>query len=432
MHIMIFTDSFLPKIDGVAVSVWGFSQLLAERGHRITICCPRYGSDDPAVMGENIRVLRFRGLSLPSYPDIKIILPSLRRIRKTVADNPPDLIHIQSPGLLGLYGILTAKRYGLPLVGSYHTLVSEQSTYISPLRLLRVDGLARRLHIRKKSKDDRENQRDHFLHKSRSQRAIQKICNMIYETNDLIITPSRLIKDTLRDQDVKTEIEVVSNGLDLQSFHGQIKTSPSRPLRLLHVGRISFEKNCEIVIEAFARVKKSLPDARLDIIGDGPALPSLKILAERLGLEGEVSFAGFVPRERLASLYPRYDIFLTASTMETQGLVVLEAIASGLPCAGVDAYALPELIRHGKNGFICRPFDPGEMAAHIITIAGDRRLYRTFSANGLQIAAEHDIVSCANRLEGIYYREIKKKSDIIRHRRLYGAVPSHGPGRATC
>ncbi len=79
MHIMIFTDSFLPKIDGVAISVSGFSELLSERGHRITICCPRYGADDPAGMGENIRVLRIRGLSLPSYPDLKIALPELIR-----------------------------------------------------------------------------------------------------------------------------------------------------------------------------------------------------------------------------------------------------------------------------------------------------------------------------------------------------------------
>lgn len=430
MHIMIFTDSYLPKIDGVAISIAGFSKLIAGRGHRITICCPRYGVDDPAGMGANIRVIRFRGLSLPSYPDIKIILPSLRRIKKTVADNPPDLIHIQSPGLLGLYGILTAKRHGLPLVGSYHTLVSEQSTYISTLRLIGIDRFVRFLGILKKHDGDNEEHRNQFIRKTRAKKMIQRICNLIYETNDLIITPSQIIKNTLRDQGVKTKIEVLSNGLDLQSFRGQIKTSPSKPLRLLHVGRISFEKNCGIAIEAFARVKKSLPDAKLDIIGDGPALPSLKNLAERLGLEGDVSFAGFVPRERLAALYPQYDIFLTASTMETQGLVVLEAIASGLPCVGVDAYALPELIHHGKNGFICRPFDPGEMAAHIITIAGDRRLYRAFSANGLQIAAEHDIVSCANRLEGIYFSEIRKKSGITRYRRFFNAAPSHGIGRS--
>jgi len=210
--------------------------------------------------------------------------------------------------------------------------------------------------------------------------------------------------------------------MDLSVFRGAVKKAPGSPPRLLHVGRISFPKNCDVVLEAFALIRRSVPGATLTIVGDGPALASLKTLAERLGIADAVDFPGFVPRSELPALYPRYDLFLTASTMETQGLVVLEAIASGLPCVGVDAYALPELIHHGENGFIARPFDPEEMAGMALEILRDPARFSAFSAAGLRIASEHDIVRCALRLEDVYRRQ--SRSAATSHVQAAGAAQS--------
>jgi glycosyltransferase involved in cell wall biosynthesis len=231
---------------------------------------------------------------------------------------------------------------------------------------------------------------------------IQWMTNWFYERDMLIISPSHLIKKTLEEQGVRTPIEVVSNGMDLAVFKGGIKLAPSADPRLLHVGRISFEKNCDVVLRSFALVLRDFPSATLDIVGDGPALQSLRILARDLGIERVVRFHGFIARDRLPRMYTQYDLFVTASTMETQGLVVLEAVASGLPCVGVDAYALPELIHHGENGYIARPFDHEEMGRYVVSLLKNRALYRTFSKRSLQIASGHEIHRCAMKLERVY------------------------------
>jgi len=401
MHIAVFTDTFLPKIDGVGISVERFSRILANRGHTFTICAPEYGEKDFHQIGDNIEVLRFKNAPLPSYPEIKVVLPSQKKIKKAMTKHKPDVVHIQTPGLLGQYGVLAAKMYGVPLIGTYHTLVSEQGTYISPYRLLKVDTLLNffRSHKKIKKNLDKIERKDR---KNFTKEIIFRLTNTLYETAHLIITPSHMIKEELLDYNVRTPIEVVSNGMDLSQFTGQPKELSKKPLKFLHVGRISFEKNCEVVLKAFTKILEKLPDAKLDIIGDGPALTSLKIEAKQLGIDHAVTFPGFVNHPDLPSIYPQYDLFLTASTMETQGLVVLEAMACGLPCIGVDSYALPELIQNNRNGFIVEPFDHLAMAEKVLQLMGDEALYRRFSLQSLEIAREHDIVLCADRLETVY------------------------------
>jgi glycosyltransferase involved in cell wall biosynthesis len=190
--------------------------------------------------------------------------------------------------------------------------------------------------------------------------------------------------------------------MDLDKFSGKPRSAPGSSPRLLHVGRISYEKNCQVILRAFAIIRETIPDATMDIVGDGPALASLKIEAKHLGLDDSVSFPGFVPHNTLPEIYPQYDLFLTASTMETQGLVVLEATASGLPCIGVESYALPELIHDGRNGFITEPFDHKAIAEKTIEILENSDLYEKFSRESLAIASQHDIHICADRLEEVY------------------------------
>ena len=407
MNIIIFTDSFLPKIDGVAISIDHFCRILGGRGHRFVICCPKYGEGDFKQIGDNIHVIRFKNAPLPSYPDIKAVLPSQKKIRQAFNMFPPDLVHIQTPGLLGQYGVLAARMYGVPLIGTYHTLISEQDTYISLYRLLKVDTLLEYFRADKKVKK-RLDKVERKKTKGIKNRIIYNLCNRLYEAGELIISPSHLIKADLQQSGVRTPIEVISNGMDLTRFRGEVR-SPATPPRLLHVGRISYEKNCEVVLMAFALILEKIPEATLDIIGDGPALASLKIEARQLGIDNRVTFPGFVSREELPEIYPKYDLFLTASTMETQGLVVLEAISCGLPCVGVDAYALPELIHDGVNGCIVESYDHITMAQKALEILGDHEKYRRFSEAGLKIAAQHEIVGCADKLESVYQAVVDRK-----------------------
>ncbi|MBI3395473.1 MAG: glycosyltransferase, partial [Spirochaetia bacterium] len=361
MNIVVYTDTFLPKIDGVGISVDRFSRILAARGHNTVICCPKYGEGDFDQIGDKIHVIRYNNAPLPSYPEIKVVIPSQKKIRKAMNMFTPDIVHVQTPGLLGQYGVLAAKMYGVPLVGTYHTLVSEQETYVSMYRLLKVDSLLNFFSMEKSVKK-RLDRIERKPEKTLKKAIIMKLVNTMYETCRVVISPSHLIRHELEDAGLSRPIEVVSNGMDLASFRGEVREAANDAPRILHVGRISFEKNCEVILKAFALILEKKPGATMTIVGDGPALTSLKIEARALGIEAHVDFPGFVKPADLPSLYPKYDLFMTASTMETQGLVVLEAMACGLPCVGVDSFALPELIQHDRNGFIVEPYDHMAMA----------------------------------------------------------------------
>ncbi|MBW7859144.1 MAG: glycosyltransferase [Leptonema sp. (in: Bacteria)] len=408
MNIAIFTDTFLPKIDGIAVSVDHFCRILAKKGHNFTICCPKYNEGEDPDYGPAIQIYRFKNTSLPSYPDVKVVLPSQKKIFKSVRDFKADIIHIQTPGLLGQYGVVASRMFGVPIVGTYHTLVSEQEAYLSLYRLLRVEKLLD-LFLGNKSIKKRLQKLERveeFATKNLKKALIWKLSNKIYEACQTIITPTEMIKKELVEHGVKKPISVISNGMDFSLFrNGQIKEVPQqRPPKLIHVGRISFEKNVEVVLRAFALLQKRFQGITLDVYGDGPALASMKIEARNLT---DITFHGFVSRDQLPNIYPNYDVFLTASTMETQGLVVLEAMASGLPCVGVNSFALPELIQDNRNGFVVPPGNHQLMADRTEALLKDSNMFRSFSEQSLEIAKGHNIIECADRLEELYQSVIR-------------------------
>ncbi len=403
MRILYFSDTFLPKTDGVAVSIKNFSELLSLRGHEFRIAAPRYGEGDFERMGDNIQIVRFRSGYLPSYPDIKVVLPSPGKITKLIEEFKPEVIHIHTPGLLGVYAVNAAERYGIPTVGTYHTLMAEQEMYVSFYRLFKLDKLFFKINKFKKKLNiedlDKFVKFDNF---NIRKKIILKICNDLYNRCDLVISPSHLIKKQLIEYGIEKPITVVSNGMDLKRFTGTTKEFSGDAPKFLHVGRISYEKNCDVVINAFALILRHFPKATLTIIGEGPAIPSLQRQTEALSITASVEFKGFIPNAELHNVYPQYDLFLTASTMETQGLVVLESIACGLPAVGVDSFALPELIQDGKNGFIVPPFDSRGLAEKSIQLLSNPELYKKFSSASLEIASEHEMERCVNDMEEVY------------------------------
>lgn len=405
MNIVIFTDTYLPKIDGVGISVDNFSRLLSQKGHQFVICAPKYEDEESVETPEGVQIIRFKNAPLPSYPEIKVVLPSHKRLNKAMhafgEGQKPDLIHIETPGLLGQYGVFASKMYNVPMLGTYHTLVSEQDTYISLYRLLKVDTLLGYFKANKKIKKNLEKveRKDTSGFKKR---LIMQLTNKLYDQCSIVVSPSFLIKEELMATGLRAPVEVVSNGMDLTRFKGDAKAQPQDPPKFLHVGRISYEKNCDVVLKAFSLIQEQIPGATLDIIGDGPAVPSLKVEANQLDLQDHITFHGYVPHKELHTRYPQYDCFLTASTMETQGLVVLEAMACGLPCVGVDKFALPELIQDDRNGFIVEPYDHVAMAKKALEMVQDNNLFRRFSEQSLAIAQEHELNRCAERMETVY------------------------------
>jgi glycosyltransferase involved in cell wall biosynthesis len=353
-------------------------------------------------------LIRFKNVSLPSYPEIKLVVPSINKICNQLKNFKPHLIHVQSPGLVGLHGIYAAKKLKKPLIGTYHTMVAEQVTYLSPYRLLKIDKLyrfIRKNHNFKANLGKLEKKKTGKFGK----KIIQKISNLIYSKMDLIITPSQIIKKILKAQGIDKPMRVISNGIDLSAFQMKAKSDYGKPQRILHIGRIAHEKNVHVVLNAFAIIQKEINNIQLDIIGSGPALAELIDYSRKLNLTDNVHFKGYIPRIHLPAIYPEYDLFMTASTMETQGLVALEAIASGLPCVGVKAYALPELIQEGINGHCAEPFNEAQMARFALAILKNKEKFLAYSRAGIKIAGNHDLRFCAMKLARTYKKTIQEK-----------------------
>jgi 1,2-diacylglycerol 3-alpha-glucosyltransferase len=409
MRVMYFSDTFLPKVDGVALSIKNFSERLSLKGHEFLIACPKYGEDDFSRINDKIQVERFTSGSLPSYPDIKVVLPNPEKIKKLVKDFKPDIVHIHTPGLLGQYAISASEKYGIPSIGTYHTLMAEQNTYVSFYRLLKLDKLFMKINKFNKAlsfKDLLKFQKSDTFNLRK--KIILKLCNNLYERCDLIISPSHLLKEQLLEYGIDKPITVVSNGMDLSRFKGEIKSVSEAP-KILHVGRISYEKNCDVILNSFKFIHEKIPKATLTIIGEGPAISSLKVQAEKLGLSNEITFKGFIDNSKLHEVYPEYDLFLTASTMETQGLVILEAISCGLPAVGVKSFAIPELIQENRNGFCAEAFDVVGIANKAIEILTNKELYKKFSENSLSVSKTHEINGCVEQMEQVYLETMKIK-----------------------
>jgi glycosyltransferase involved in cell wall biosynthesis len=410
MRVLYFSDTFLPKVDGVALSIKNFSERLSLKGHEFMIACPKYGEGDFSRINDNISVERFTSGSLPSYPDIKVVLPNPEKIKKLVKEFEPDLIHIHTPGLLGQYAISVSEKYGIPAIGTYHTLMAEQNTYVSFYRLLKLDKLFMKINKFNKALSFKDLLKFQKLENfNLRKKIILKLCNNLYERCDMIISPSHLLKEQLLEYGIEVPISVISNGMDLSRFKGSVKSLPEAP-KLLHVGRISYEKNCDVIINTFNLVLEKIPNATLTIIGEGPAISSLKIQTEKLGLVDKIIFKGFIDNSTLHEIYPQYDLFLTASTMETQGLVILEAISCGLPAIGVKSFAIPELIQDNRNGYCATPFEYKELSARVIEVLTSPDLYKKFSEGSLEISQTHEINGCVDKMEQLYFEVAKIKN----------------------
>jgi 1,2-diacylglycerol 3-alpha-glucosyltransferase len=419
MRVIYFTDTFLPKIDGITISIKNFSERLSTKNYEFLILCPEYGEGDFHRINDKIKIERFMSGYLPTYPDIKVVLPNPSRISKLIEEFKPDLCHIHTPGLMGQYGINACEKYAIPSVGTYHTLMAEQNTYVSLYRILKLDKLFMKINKFDKTLTLKNLLKFQKLENFNIQKKIiLKLCNNLYERCDLVISPSHLLKNQLLEYNLNRPITVVSNGMDLSRFKGSPKEFHGHAPKFLHVGRISYEKNCDVIINAFHIIQNELPEATLTIIGEGPALPSLKLQADQLGISSKVIFKGFVPNTELQDHYPNYDLFMTASTMETQGLVILEAIACGLPAVGVKSFAIPELIQEGKNGFNAEPFQAKEIAELTLKILRDSELYKKFSVESIQIAQGHEISKCVDKMDEVYnammsYKNKPTKKNLI-------------------
>ena len=387
MNISIFSDTFYPNINGVTVTLLNFTQFLAEKGHKIKLIVPNYGKTELKHFHENISIERHLSFKLIGYPEFRLAVPVPRKIRESLKRFKPDIIHVHTPGTLGVMGMRFAERYKIPLIGTYHTYLPDFLICISPNKKIDKSGK-----------------------NNLSKKIVWKLSNSFYDKCDLVTVPSESMKEVLEKNGLKAKVIFLSNGLNLDDFSNKENYNGNN--RLLHVGRMSYEKSVDVLIRSVEILSKEFPDISLSIVGEGPALKSLKMLVKELGLEKNIHFFGFVEHSKLSDIYKEHDIFITASTIETQGIVILEAMASGLPIIGVNKLAIPECVKNNANGYITKPFDEKEMAEKIKILYLDSKLREVFGRRSSERVKEHDIKNTIEKLESLYfeYKDIKNKN----------------------
>ncbi len=380
MKIALFTDTYLPTVDGVVTSLVTTRQQLEALGHEVVVFAPGKGKNRPQEDG----VIYLRAREFRSYPGYWLAMFPTHDVQ-LVKEEKVEIIHGHGLGFMGLHGLWSSWQAKIPMVQSFHTNVMDALYYYSPLRLdplLLKRGL--RLYLKV------------FLQKCRN-----------------VIVPSKAIMKEIRMLCPKMRMStVVPTGVDLERFHPGIDGYSVRQKWglnghdvVLHVGRVAAEKNLKLLFGAFPHVIKERPDAKLLIVGKGPYLSKAFAIAKKKDLIGHVIFTGFVRDWDLPKYYAACDVFAIPSKFETQGLVVLEAMATGKPVAGANFRAIPEFVTNGWNGYLFDPDDMNECSESIVNCLEEGPKLTT----GARSTAElFSVEKCARRLVKVYKNVLDK------------------------
>jgi 1,2-diacylglycerol 3-alpha-glucosyltransferase len=379
MRVAIFTDSWFPRIDGLTTSVQAFKAQLERRGHTFHVFAPGPRWE------RTHEVTRYKGVPFWAYPDFHVSLrPGRHDTARILREEGFDLVHIQSPFMVGLWGLLGAREAGLPAITSYHTYLPDLVPYVVPPGLRRVARVA----------------------VWRSTASFFARCNAV-----LAPSPS-CAAELLRHipPEKVPNLKVQPNGVDVERFHPRWRSptvraalAPEGRKVLLSVGRLAREKDLPFVLDAFLRARQSDPDLLLCIGGKGPDFPRIRRRAARLGLDPHVRYLGFVPDEELGALYASADAFVSASQFETQGMTAVEAMASGLPVAAARSRGLADYVVDGRTGVQFTPGDVAAAAEAILACVSDGgRMRRAAREHAETLSLE----ACTDRLERIYQEAV--------------------------
>jgi 1,2-diacylglycerol 3-alpha-glucosyltransferase len=425
MKIVIFTDTYSPEANGVVTSIEGFTKHLSGKGHQFLIFCPRYSKLKESNTNRNINVVRMKSISFLNNKEVKISLPLVFQVLDKVRSFAPDLIHVQTPLSIGWTGIIVSKLLNIKNIQTYHTYIPDFLIYLKPKTFFRSQNIAALINntkIMKKflEKDinfdstKQELVRDYIykrvaklsdgLSRDKSGKISEvfakNFTKTIYNRADLILTPTHTLKRILEKQKILKPITVQSNGVEMGMFLK--KDSYKKTNRFIYAGRLGYEKNINIVIKALAIANKK-NSFKLDIWGSGPAKSSLISFSKALNISNSVNFLGKYQRQDLAANMYKYDAFVSASTIETQGIVFLEAMASGLPILAADELAAPELVATGVNGYLFESFNERELAVNMLKIADlQSEKLQQMGRRSIEFANKHELVKCTDRLENIY------------------------------
>ena len=390
MRVLFISDVYFPRVNGVSTSIRTFREDLTRRGVETLLIAPEYaGQPQPAEQG----VIRVPAGRVPKDPeDRRLRWGALGRAIEALRSMEFDLIHIQTPFLAHYAGTRFARRWRLPCVETYHTFFEEYVHHYVPA-LPRVVGRAFARAV------------------TRSQ------CRDV----QALIAPSEPLRDSLLQYGITTPVHVIPTGLpadrfipgDGSRFREHARLPADRPL-VTYIGRVAHEKNIEFLVRMFVRVRDAVPRAMLVIAGEGPARDSLRRLVATLGIDNDVHFAGYLDRDTtLLDCYAAASVFVFASRTETQGLVLLEAMAQGAPIVSTAELGTRSILLPGCGALVIEE-RPGPFAAAVVRVLTEPALASALSQQGRPYARAWSSAAMAGRLADFYCSVTEPANSVAR------------------
>lgn len=382
MRVALFTDTYLPQVNGIITFLLNLSKGLAKKGHIVYIICPKFPNNlnQEEFIHKNVKIIRVNSIPAFFYPEFKFTSPFSFKLYKFLKQEKIDVIHFQTPISLGIEAILISRLLKVPLIGTFHTNIADPA-YLKHL------GLNNKL----------------------MEKISWSYCRFYYNQCDLITCPSNATREELLNNGFKQPLKIISNGIDFSIFDNKdsknIKEKYSKNKKLLlYVGRIAHEKNLFYLLECLKLVLKKIPNVNLLIVGGGPQFNDVKNKVKELGLDNNVIMTGSIDHKILvkSGIYGAADLFVTASPTETQGITTLEAQVNGVVCLGVNKGGIKDLIKDGYNGYLVELNDKKDFCDKIIKLLKDKELYSKMKKNTLKEIQNHDINMVIKSMEKEY------------------------------
>ena len=378
MRVLFVSDVYFPRVNGVSTSIRTFRQDLAQCGVETVLVAPRYGSDAPDTEPGLVRVASGK---IPRDPeDRRMRWGALMRTLDTLPRDEFDVVHIHTPFIAHYAGARFARRANIPCVATYHTFFEEYLHHYVPAMPHGIGRYLARAFTRSQCAD------------------VQAL-----------IAPSDPMRDILLEYGVSTPIHVLPTGLpadrfmagDANRFRIQSGIPLDRPL-MTYIGRVAHEKNIEFLVRVFTQVRQTIPNAMLVIAGEGPARDSLRDLVASLQLQDHVHFAGYLDRNKgLLDCYAAANVFAFASRTETQGLVLLEAMAQGAPVVSTAELGTRSILKPGCGALVVAEAQD-EFAAAVVRVLQDPNLQKELGDRGRVYARTWSSSTMARRLADLY------------------------------
>ena len=385
----MISDVYFPRINGVSTSIKTFKNELETLGHEVTLIVPAYTPEQNCDPVSDPSVIRVPSRYLWLDPEDRAMRwGNIFALREQLTHKQYDILHIQTPFIAHYVGVSLAKKLNIPRVETYHTYFEEYLYHYIP-----------------------------FLPKSWMKYVARHYTKTQCNDLDAVIVPSTAMQEVLVNYGVATHTEVLPTGIELDKFRDgdgeKFRKAYNIPVdrpTLVFIGRVAFEKNIDFLLNVVDQVRKSIPDVLLLIAGEGPALPHLKKLANTLHLNSNVLFLGYLDRNKeLLDCYASGDAFVFASNTETQGLVLLEAMALGVPVVSTAVMGTKDILAPQKGALVCNE-TVGEFANNIIRLLKDPTLRATLSQEALDYVKTWSALSMAKKLLQFYEKVVQKTS----------------------